>query len=685
MTHGSGRAGLRRSIRTRPFYPTLDRTKRSTFPDGVAFQAAMEEVAMRSSALRRCAAALATGWAAACTSDRPTEPSSLAPAFSVSDGAHGGNAHFFFLPPLVAAPAYAGVFDPSLNPVVTVCRLIEGACGSTIATFSTGGPKSTRIRVDEIAEQYHVNWKTTTTLAGHTYRVQVSLESGVLGYADVYVAAPRNRGLAGVHRATAGATVAIKFRIEEGASVQLPVVDVLTPGEATLHINPADGVIATIPAPDGEALQLLVVRDVNGAATRLAAVAKFAPTDGTARDVVIYSENGLPISGRTRDGAQVFFTYLDGGGLKIEVLLPTGEAAAILTTLTPPASQAAPAVLPHAARPAHRSPTPPSAVTRALGRSEEAAARAAPFKATPLSAFQSAIQTSRTAAPASSTIAAAGSTVPVTISVQAGHQGITAPVTTATVTGTWSTAALVGANPTLWSGFVATHIGAGQYVASIPALNTPGPQDAVKLACDKLQVILGSACDAAKDAGFDPQSLLAQCPQFSPVPPVQVGQALFRACEAVLLTAKYLCNLDTACTGFKKAFDAFLGSGSRLFVMADVSGPGFSQKGSGSFDPPFVPAPQVDVTLPLVVSLLIQPADPGPGEGYSAITRVFPEIAGIPVTSSIIGTDGYSDTESGTTDAAGLFFLGVPGAEAGVQDFLSTNAAGIIRTTSILF
>src|SRR5437762_8380825 len=49
--------------------------------------------------------------------------STRGPTFEFVDGAHGGNAHFYFLPPLVSSPAVTGTFDPNQAPLVVVCQL----------------------------------------------------------------------------------------------------------------------------------------------------------------------------------------------------------------------------------------------------------------------------------------------------------------------------------------------------------------------------------------------------------------------------------------------------------------------------------------------------------------------------------------------------------------------------------
>ena len=49
-------------------------------------------------------------------------PVDRAPSFDLSDSTNRGNPHFYFLPPMVSAPRYAGTFDPALSPVVEICR-----------------------------------------------------------------------------------------------------------------------------------------------------------------------------------------------------------------------------------------------------------------------------------------------------------------------------------------------------------------------------------------------------------------------------------------------------------------------------------------------------------------------------------------------------------------------------------
>src|SRR5437870_13569635 len=119
----------------------------------------------------------------ACQSDRPVTSHAGRISTEIADGMHCinvtspcvlGNAHFFFLPPMVKAPTTTGTFNPSLAPSVTICQLAGNDCIAN-TSFSPGAAQ-----VDVAAQQYKVNWNTdaATVLVGQTYRIIVST-SGV--------------------------------------------------------------------------------------------------------------------------------------------------------------------------------------------------------------------------------------------------------------------------------------------------------------------------------------------------------------------------------------------------------------------------------------------------------------------------------------------------------------------------
>lgn len=144
--------------------------------------------------------------------------------FGLLDGAHGGNPHFFFLPPLVPAPSYSGTFEGTLNPDVDICPWDGNTCGANVAAFDMNtGPGSETVRVVPEDELYIVNWHTgefDLTL-GQAYRIWVSVEGVELGYADVVLGEggreARNLTTNETFGLQDGRTLPIKFRIEDGA------------------------------------------------------------------------------------------------------------------------------------------------------------------------------------------------------------------------------------------------------------------------------------------------------------------------------------------------------------------------------------------------------------------------------------------------------------------------------------
>lgn len=166
-------------------------------------------------------------WVQAPTSPVPRNPG--APSFEILDGAHGGNVHFYFLPPLVTSPTATGIFDGSETPTVVVCQLAGTACGPIVAQFSmTSGTGSEVIRVDATDQLYIVNWDTDQCPAGpctlspdNIYRIQVFVAGTELGHADVQVVTNQQQAKSvstGQYFALVdGRTLPVKFRIEVGA------------------------------------------------------------------------------------------------------------------------------------------------------------------------------------------------------------------------------------------------------------------------------------------------------------------------------------------------------------------------------------------------------------------------------------------------------------------------------------
>ena len=170
----------------------------------------------------------------------PEEPSG--PLLAISDGARGGNGHFYFLPPMVAGPTFSGTFDPGLSPVVQVCALAGTACGGQVALFTSSTTPA--VLVQTRTENYQVTWATKpyNLSTSVVYRIRVRIGALDLGFADLKVVASSKElksvgsGFVGLVR---GSPLLIKFRVEEGAAELLPA----TGGAVT--IGPDGGGIAT--------------------------------------------------------------------------------------------------------------------------------------------------------------------------------------------------------------------------------------------------------------------------------------------------------------------------------------------------------------------------------------------------------------------------------------------------------
>ena len=132
---------------------------------------------------------------------------SVSAYIDVRDGAHGGNPHFYFLPPLAPDPrVVSGIFDPTFEPTVEVCRLEGAACEQgTTEQFSTAGTGSEVVRMVQADQLYIVNWRPRIERSSTSrYRIVVFVGGQELGRADIL---PRS-----------GTTFPIKFRIEQGAA-----------------------------------------------------------------------------------------------------------------------------------------------------------------------------------------------------------------------------------------------------------------------------------------------------------------------------------------------------------------------------------------------------------------------------------------------------------------------------------
>lgn len=224
---------------------------------------------------------------AAC-SEGPSTVRSVAvsaqPNFAISDGAHSGNTHFYFLPPMVSTPTTTGTFDAQLAPTVEICVLANGECAALLATYTTtSGAGSETIRLDADQQQYLVNWHTDlfTLSDASIYRIRVRVGGTQLGFADVQpvLSAKELKNVATGQYVplVEGRTLPIKFRVETGVIAAIavrPSVKELAPGDrqafvaelSDLHGNALDGRSVTWASSD----ERVVTVNASGIATAVA-------------------------------------------------------------------------------------------------------------------------------------------------------------------------------------------------------------------------------------------------------------------------------------------------------------------------------------------------------------------------------------------------------------------------------
>lgn len=220
--------------------------------------------------------ALALFAAAACgTVDAPTLATPDAPpAREIYDGSRGGTQGFYFYndPPEWATPS---PFDPSVSPTVRICRVTNGTCGPTLATFTrTSGSYGRLVTVDAANEEYDLSWPTSSTGAspGQVYRVSVSAAQRQLGFMDVYMVTTwqelfttdGNQYVPWV----AGYALPVSFRIEQG----IPGSITVSANSIALGVGEGRAVTATLRDLHGQPLPDTVFWEMQPASSPAPAV-----------------------------------------------------------------------------------------------------------------------------------------------------------------------------------------------------------------------------------------------------------------------------------------------------------------------------------------------------------------------------------------------------------------------------
>ena len=87
-----------------------------------------------------------------------------------------------------------------------------------------------------------------------------------------------------------------------------------------------------------------------------------------------------------------------------------------------------------------------------------------------------------------------------------------------------------------------------------------------------------------------------------------------------------------------------------------------------------------------VIKISVNPADPAPKQTVSVTVTVLNALEGTPVSYSVAGTDGYSQSGTLSTDQNGQVSFSIPGAlEEGVVDTVTVTAGSITEQYTYVF
>lgn len=201
----------------------------------------------------------------ACEGTRPTAAPTapIDPSKLISDGAHGGNIDFFFLPPMVSDPSTSanfepGKFNPNLAPSLTVeiCQLQTSpvdANGQPVVTDCVAGSPVKKFPAGTITVQnppdgfYQVVWHVgdSNLDASKFYRIKVLVDGSTtpFGVADIdpvlNMSQLRNARTGEVIPLNENSTLPIKFRIEHGGGSTLCGTSTLCISTTVTNNNPS--------------------------------------------------------------------------------------------------------------------------------------------------------------------------------------------------------------------------------------------------------------------------------------------------------------------------------------------------------------------------------------------------------------------------------------------------------------
>jgi hypothetical protein len=229
-------------------------------------------------------------------SDAPTTPSTSPrigskPKASISDGTQGGgNAHFYWLPPIAPSVTYAGTFDPGLSPEIRICRVATQPCTTPLVTIP-----SSSIAVSTTAKSYSTSWSTSpANIAVDDYRAEVWIGNRKMGFADIRVVAKQPdlkaipAGFVGVVKKN---SLTLAFRLEFGIVASIGI----TPGSTAIDSGTTLQLSAAVTDFHSQAIPNAVVTWSSAPAT-IASVNSAGLVSGVAPGVAVVTASSGGVS-----------------------------------------------------------------------------------------------------------------------------------------------------------------------------------------------------------------------------------------------------------------------------------------------------------------------------------------------------------------------------------------------------
>ena len=236
-----------------------------------------------------------------------------------------------------------------------------------------------------------------------------------------------------------------------------------------------------------------------------------------------------------------------------------------------------------------------------------------------------------------------------------------------------------------------THVGAGQYLVTIPSSPSDGAERAGEI-CEGTAATLDLACLVIEVLGPAAPHLVcgAVAAAISAVGGLPGAPAILAACEVLFSGVIVYCETlgqgipggpsiaEVLCEDLPDLIDRFVQGDVALQPSANIRGGGV-----------FTAAPQVapavgpfpDFTISATGQVQIGrffaiPPDPAPQQGYTATAEILCAPPSTRVVLSIVGTDGYTDSATCFVTGDSTCSIAVPGAAAGVVDTVRAEVTG---------